>query len=604
MNPGASAQGGVGVGLMTAAGNPWTVADALAQTLVNGGLATAYNWPAGAVSPLSGTEITQIRGVVSGALIPITGLQLGTSALVRAMNAVTAAAALSVSGTYALPVGDYSFDPFTVSASVIVQGQGANNTWSPVTVSPTVAEGIASGETANTILRFATTTADAITVNAPGCVFRNFHVMGAQNATSGALWRFGAAGVSADGWKIHDCSAKWGYIQVRNTNGAGYTLRDNYLLGARGNALYVENVANVDYGDPSITGNSFIAIYKAAAAIYVKGGGGLKIVGNKFCWASLAFTDYTTYNWTRHVHIDNPNGLTSVLVLTGNSMEVCDKESVLVDCSTSGSYGNILITSNQISFAGAAVGEATVTVRGRAANPIGHLTVDANGFSSCRFIKIAYIKSGNIGKNVWQIPGGAGPFVEKGAGCSGVDIEPQACGDMQVNSTLFLATDATNDWNSITTQRGNDRHHYVRDVPNVASNSAYTDLYQIWIPEYASCNFDVTLNCSSSSNGQASMTARRMFATEYQSPVLGIVGADAGIARVSGTTAVQTISASVTNPICGDLDLKFTTGNTGIGGGCYVNISVKRSASAAGTALVGTITLAIEGAVNKVNRVN
>ena len=40
MNASASAQGGVNVGLMTSAGNPWTVSDELATELVNRGFAT------------------------------------------------------------------------------------------------------------------------------------------------------------------------------------------------------------------------------------------------------------------------------------------------------------------------------------------------------------------------------------------------------------------------------------------------------------------------------------------------------------------------------------------------------------------------------------
>lgn len=45
LRPGASAQGGPGIGLMTAAGNPWSLPDALAQELVNRQVATAVNWP-------------------------------------------------------------------------------------------------------------------------------------------------------------------------------------------------------------------------------------------------------------------------------------------------------------------------------------------------------------------------------------------------------------------------------------------------------------------------------------------------------------------------------------------------------------------------------
>lgn len=54
LNTGASAQGGPGVGLMTSAGNPWTVADSLAVELVNRGVATmaAVVTPTGAAEQL------------------------------------------------------------------------------------------------------------------------------------------------------------------------------------------------------------------------------------------------------------------------------------------------------------------------------------------------------------------------------------------------------------------------------------------------------------------------------------------------------------------------------------------------------------------------
>ena len=46
LNAGASANGGAGVGVMTTSGNPWTVADALADDLVNRGIATYADAPA------------------------------------------------------------------------------------------------------------------------------------------------------------------------------------------------------------------------------------------------------------------------------------------------------------------------------------------------------------------------------------------------------------------------------------------------------------------------------------------------------------------------------------------------------------------------------
>ena len=104
MNSGASAQGGPGVGLMTAAGNPWSVPDALAQTLVNRGLATAYNWPVDVVPALASSEIAQVRGLVSGAWkIPV--LSTGTSYAAGLANSQAINALLAAGGRVAIPPG-------------------------------------------------------------------------------------------------------------------------------------------------------------------------------------------------------------------------------------------------------------------------------------------------------------------------------------------------------------------------------------------------------------------------------------------------------------------------------------------------------------------
>jgi hypothetical protein len=67
MRPGQSAQGGPGVGLMTAAGNPWSLSDGLAQELVNRGVATPVNWPASVELTLTAAEVGSFRSLVSAA---------------------------------------------------------------------------------------------------------------------------------------------------------------------------------------------------------------------------------------------------------------------------------------------------------------------------------------------------------------------------------------------------------------------------------------------------------------------------------------------------------------------------------------------------------
>lgn len=65
MRAGQSAQGGPGVGLLTAAGNPWSLPDGLAQELVNRGVATAVNWPSAVEMTLSPAEVGTFRSLVS-----------------------------------------------------------------------------------------------------------------------------------------------------------------------------------------------------------------------------------------------------------------------------------------------------------------------------------------------------------------------------------------------------------------------------------------------------------------------------------------------------------------------------------------------------------
>lgn len=64
LRPAAAVQGGPGIGLMTAAGNPWPVPDALAVDLVNRGLATPLNWP----NTSQGTAVTATTDPLTGGI--------------------------------------------------------------------------------------------------------------------------------------------------------------------------------------------------------------------------------------------------------------------------------------------------------------------------------------------------------------------------------------------------------------------------------------------------------------------------------------------------------------------------------------------------------
>lgn len=111
MRPNASANGGPGIGLMTAAGNPWTIPDALAQDLVNRGVADAYNWPAatapstvGSLGPVDVSGTPGVGNVLTATLAAgwsVTGYQW-----VRTTNGTPADIAGATSSTYVQTTSD------------------------------------------------------------------------------------------------------------------------------------------------------------------------------------------------------------------------------------------------------------------------------------------------------------------------------------------------------------------------------------------------------------------------------------------------------------------------------------------------------------------
>lgn len=64
---GEAVSGGAALGLMTPAGNPWTVSDAFGQELVNRGKAYFVAAPSNPSGTLTADEVQQVRASVSGA---------------------------------------------------------------------------------------------------------------------------------------------------------------------------------------------------------------------------------------------------------------------------------------------------------------------------------------------------------------------------------------------------------------------------------------------------------------------------------------------------------------------------------------------------------
>ena len=562
------------------------------------------NYISGAVTTKywsDGTQWAAAAGGATGTRVPSGLISGDTSAGARATNASILQTLFASPGKVTLPAGDFCCDPFTISATVRVEGQGGN--WGiGSTFATTVPATLAAGGVANTILRFTSTTNNFITITANAVEFGGgIHFEGAANATAGAAIRVGnGPAVPADRVVIRNTTFRGFFTGIDIISSAGYTIADNNFLGQRGYGLRISNESNVDYGDPSIYGNTFNATYAAPAAIYIKGGGGAKIYGNKINWASLTLTDFATYCWRKGIHVDNPTGATSVLVITGNSIENIDQQGIFVDCSTTGSYSNIVVSGNEFFNIGNRAGESTIEVSGRSGTLLHCVTVGNNVFHATRTVKMTYVESGGLFSNTWYAIGGSAAFLILGVGTSGVDYYPQNGSNLPTQMEYFSDSGGDTAWNSLVVSRGNRIHKYTREIPGVTSNASYSDLFVFRVPPYGAVTLKADFTISSSGNGQASLSINRLIANEAGAGTIGIIGTDSGVARVSGTTAVQTIGVSATNPICGDADVTISTSLEGQVLLC--RLSIKRSASAAGTQLTGMVTVDLNGAVKQISR--
>ena len=128
MLPDESASGGLGIGVMTSAGNPWSVPDALANELVNRRVATYALAPFNDDGSLGAEEVFKVRGVVSGAWIlngATSGQDSGWVPYVGGMRLAYALDSGTASTTFAV---DYSVNGATSD------GQAFTGTWASSTV--------------------------------------------------------------------------------------------------------------------------------------------------------------------------------------------------------------------------------------------------------------------------------------------------------------------------------------------------------------------------------------------------------------------------------------------------------------------------------------
>lgn len=187
----------------------------------------------------------------------------------------------------------------------------------------------------------------------------------------------------------------FGYGLKADSGSYEYYVGNNIIDDFRIDGLYLDNTTLPDRGDQSITNNTIMGHDSTAfAAIYIHGGGGAKIIGNKTVWAKRSTTGYK-YG----VYINNGTGNTSVLNITGNSFEAFTHSGVYQN-NSGNIYNAINITGNEfLQIPNTIADDNIISMNGTSLTG----TISGNTFENI-FTTVPAIKLGS-GISFWKISG-------------------------------------------------------------------------------------------------------------------------------------------------------------------------------------------------------
>ena len=214
--------------------------------------------------------------------------------------------------------------------------------------------------TLTSTIRYANTSGDAFNVQLlvtnvgdwRPMIFRDFTLEANPGSTStGSGIRYSGANW-ANGLRIENVRFGYGMTyNVRLETAAAFVITGCHFQYALEADVYVDNKSHIDAGDGVISQSWFYGGSSVFAAIYHTGGGGLKILGNKF----IGY-EYHYYNDVSASAAPTPHS-TGILHFANNSSEVPRYANVWFDIATAGSssayYTTIMIQGNDFSVCGA-----------------------------------------------------------------------------------------------------------------------------------------------------------------------------------------------------------------------------------------------------------
>lgn len=169
------------------------------------------------------------------------------------------------------------------------------------------------------------------------------------------------------------CDNIWNCIDLQHS--AGYTIRDGDFDNIYGTAIKVQNLANEDWGDSTITGNDIHLGQGASCTATTNvgidqyGSGGLRITNNKINCGGI------------HYRLKAGGGgktvVSSVLLVYGNSFENCQLACVqLTHASSLDKWTNVIIADNEI--APYASGVSNISITGTTVGWIKNVSITGN----------------------------------------------------------------------------------------------------------------------------------------------------------------------------------------------------------------------------------
>lgn len=477
-----------------------------------------------------------------------------TSGVTDRENLQAALSALAVTAAYGgevnLSAGVFYLDREVVSSSAIgIKGAGGKLIGDAGTVNPI----------APTTVRCLSPTENGIRVTAAGCTFRDFALINFAGSTPSA--GAGIAGTLFNNCLVDGCTVL-GFFNNLDLSGVFYQLSNNHFYDPVNWNVYQHSlsVPYNDHCDCGIIDNVFAGwskSYYGEAHFRWEGGGGLRIIGNKFNIGSQP-GNASAGKVKRALDLKVADGvITSSVIVKGNSMSVWTDAVATIDIgqlgpSNTGKLLNLIIVGNELSLGnkGIVIGQANTG----STEYIGNLKISDNILTYFEGVPITLgnCRKGHIGTNLFA-GNVVGPLIlldTNSYGPRAVTVDRQAFGEQD---GIDLIRDNRVFQQGTYSESGGVTYDYQRGC-YISANAVWQTQFILTIPNGSSIELEYVLTGQNANAGHnsgnnlgVSMVRRRTFTTDTVGAVTAAtVGTDVSNGGGAANVAIQFVLAANT----------------------------------------------------------